>query len=235
MARSKSRVQQAEWTAEAELLALASTSSLPDACVALRIVEVAPAAVTLIERLAWARRGSETYTSAFDILDSDGNCLSTILFKAFVSVPMTGSAEGPLHRHLQNSAVLEAGGVRVPRVYGSRNGTAALSYVPFDLFDYVIELGTSDQLSRRLLRSAIVAARRVYELGYAPITGSLDFRTDGADVFLVDLGSDLGQPRAAWGSTSASSRASYVAKWAKESLRVRGVALSETVIKLVDG
>jgi hypothetical protein len=210
------------WTVEKEICTLADTCGDFSAACAILGLGYAEDGISWEERLDWAARGSETYTYAFDLIFGNDRRRSYLL-KAFVPHPQVDTVASALNRHLNNGKILAEGGVLVPKVYGARNGTLLTDYIPYDLFDYGRHINCRAEYID-LLAKAIEAASRVHQLGFKPIAGSLDFRTDGHKIYMVDLGTDLGPPGSRLPPVTA---VSVYFDWVENQLRNYGLKLTQ--------
>ena len=180
------------WSVEHEIVRLAETDGgFAEACDQLRLAE-ASSIEGWDQLLEWAQRGSETFSYAFKLRLYGGDSKSFLL-KAFVPHPLTMTPSEAVERYVRNTASLMAVGVLVPKLYAANRGLVLTDYIEWDLAE-CHRRHRCQRESCPLDEQALAASRKIELAGYRPVVGSLDFRTDGSSVYLVDLGSDLGTP-----------------------------------------
>lgn len=173
-----------EWTLEQELERLFDCKGIDGAFACLGFGHCAN---RTLEYGEWQQGGSECYTYAFRVV----GCHETrhLLLKAFVPFFGTISPTEAASRHMSRSALLSQNGVPVPKVLAGVRGTVLMEFVPHDLADFLA--GSLDS-EERLVQQTHTIEAKLLNLGFSPVKGGLQYRTDGRVVYLVDLGTDLG-------------------------------------------
>ena len=138
------------------------------------------------ELLEWGRRGAETYTAAAHVrfLSQDVEHDLRFLSKAFLSSAMP--IDERLNILLARREDLCSLGIHVPDLYSSGGGCLHEAFIPFSLLETFTPHDT-DLLDRLAFIAATLDMNH-----YHPMDFPGDIRTDGASLFYVDFGSDLG-------------------------------------------
>lgn len=101
----------------------------------------------------------------------------------------------------RRSSDLATAGIRSPTCFGVANGTAWYEYIPYSIQEGLAKADAEGRLELGRLARELV--RRVFAAGYEPRDLIRDLRTDGIDVYMIDFGWDLGEPRPGHRSTGA--------------------------------
>ncbi len=134
----------------------------------------------------WAQRGAETYSLIFDALTPSGvqRCVLKVCVAGY------GDHTGTLSRWMARRSAIAAHGIQVPRLFARSGAAFCEEHIPLSLGD---ALTRANRGSGDLLLSLAFALVGLSRLGFNP--GRLDdLRSRGADVVVVDLGSDLTLP-----------------------------------------
>ena len=179
------------WSLEKELCGLAKVRSLPKALWRLGVIGEPSPDVILEEVQDWTRAGAETYIYRFRVVL--GATAQDVLLKAIVGFSLTQSLSGIAQDWVERRRLLDREGIRTPKLYCTGRALLMEQYVPYNLADFLRETpAAASRLDHQVIRLAAVLDR----LGFCPISLFHSLRTDGADVFAVDFGQDLGPPGA---------------------------------------
>jgi hypothetical protein len=177
------------WSLEKELCGLAKVRSLPKALWRLGVIGEPSPDVILEEVQDWTRGGAETYIYRFRVVL--GGTVHDVLLKAIVGFSLTQSLTGIAQDWVERRRLLDREGIRTPKLYCAGRALLMEQYVPYNLADFLRETpAAASRLDHQVIRLAAVLDR----LGFCPISLFHSLRTDGADVFAVDFGQDLGPP-----------------------------------------
>lgn len=153
------------------------------------IIETDETLVSYTDISEWHRGGAETYISDFKVL------LKTDLYErrehiiAKAIVKWGTTAELTVIEWLNRVRRLNAFGVNTPHVW-HWNGVLFQQFIRFSLTDYIHAV--NDQEKHRLCRQLLRIAEQVDRAGFSPTNIIDDIRTDGTELFVVDVGEDLG-------------------------------------------
>jgi hypothetical protein len=177
------------WTLEQELCSLTGTSAVGEALARLGIVGEATPEPRLEEVQGWMRSGGETYIYRFRVITVDG--VHELLLKAIVAFSLTCSLSEIGNEWVRRRRLLEQAGIRPPALYHAGRALLLEKYVPEKLSTFL----NSGPAEARLLSDQVIRYAAVLEKhGFRPLSPFHSLRTDGANVFAVDFGQDLGPP-----------------------------------------
>jgi hypothetical protein len=130
----------------------------------------------------WRRGGSETYIARSRIDVASGDTIE-VLGKAFVRWGLP--PEEQQRQWEERRSLFQMSGIPVPPLFARYPALSIEAYIPD-------EFPPADLLSEALAFQLGQIARRLRDLGLAPLAPLADLRCLKGKVFYVDLGSDLG-------------------------------------------
>ena len=137
----------------------------------------------------WTVGGAETYISVFEIeYEMDGLFhKETIIAKAVV---VLGGITERGHEWIERSQRLHLYNVMTPKTYTFWAGTFFQQYIEHGFVTY-FEC-CSDAVKQKLATQLLALANGIDNAGFTPISFISDLRTNGTNLYIVDVGSDLG-------------------------------------------
>ncbi|HEX8495371.1 MAG TPA: hypothetical protein VF658_21340 [Pyrinomonadaceae bacterium] len=171
-----------------------SFQNIGQGLVELRIIRDQSHLVNYRDLHSWHRGGGETYVSDFsiDFVDENDDVQTLhILGKAIICLT---NVEHRWKQWEKRSNILIAHGVNVPNNFSYWRGVVFQQYIPFDFCSY---FATRSAAERSLLADKLIDfAIKIDKAGFY-VTGFMhNLRTDGNDIYIVDVGEDLGDPDA---------------------------------------
>ncbi len=177
------------WSLEKELCGLAKVRSAPKALWRLGVIGEPSPDVIIEEVQDWTRGGAETYIYRFRVVQRA--TVHDVLLKAIVGFSMARSLTEIADDWVVRRQLLNRQGIRTPTLYCAGRALLMEQFVPYNLADFLRETSvTTSHLNNQVIHLAAVLDK----LGFCPISLFHSLRTDGADVFAVDFGQDLGPP-----------------------------------------
>lgn len=177
------------WSLEKELCGLAKVRSAPKALWRLGVISEPSPDVILQEVQDWTRGGAETYIYRFRVLFR--GTVQDVLLKAVVAFSTARSLTEIADEWVARRRLLESEGVATPTLYCAKRALLMERFVPYNLADF---LATASASSNDLIDQVIRFAATLDKAGFFPVAPFHGLRTDGASVFAVDVGQDLGPP-----------------------------------------
>jgi hypothetical protein len=137
----------------------------------------------------WRVGGAETYIAEFEITFRAEHTTSTrhVLAKAIVTFHGLDDTARIWSQRMDRLALY---GVKTPEVCAYWQGTLFQSYIPYDFETFFRDASGVEQTA--LGGDLVRLAERVDSAGFRPIALVHNLRTDGQDIYLVDVGEDLG-------------------------------------------
>lgn len=180
------------WSLQKELCGLAKTRSVDEALKRLGLIETRSSKATLEEVHGWTRSGAETFTYAFRLVLPNG--ARDLLLKAIVAFSMSRSLGDLNNEWLNRRQLLEDEGIKTPELHFAGKALLVEQFIPKKLSSHLkrTRAGTA-HLVDQVLQIAAVLERHEF----CPMSAFNGLRTDGADVFVVNFGQDLGPPACA--------------------------------------
>ena len=177
------------WTLEKELCGLVNATSPGEALWRLGLTENSECRYALEETHGWRQAGDETYIYRFKVNSAERT--HDVLLKA-VTAFSTGQTLGELaDEWVCRRRLLAEAGVCTPTLYFAGQALLVEQYVGENLASWLRRTPTNSiQLIDEVFRLAAVMHRH----GFTPIGAFDGLRTDGARVYVVDFGRDLGPP-----------------------------------------
>jgi len=205
------------WTIEKELCGLVEAPSVGEALCRLGIV-AAPSPEPMIEEVhEWVRGGGETYIYRFRVVQCGS--VHDVLLKAVVAFSTARSLSELGDEWVQRRLLLQREGIHTPLLYHAGRALVVEQFIPEKLSS-CLRRGPAD--APHLFDQVIRYAATLEKHGFCPISAFHGLRTDGADVFAVDFGQDLGPP----GLTSRRGR-----RLLREAIKWLGSASSQSIDK----
>lgn len=177
------------WTLEKELCGLVGAAGAGEALFRLGILAEAERAPLIEEVHAWTRGGAETFIYRFRVDCQD--CVHDVMLKAIVAFSTARSLSELGDEWVARRRLLEAEGVRTPRLYHVGQGLVVEEFIAEDLSGY---LRSHRSKARHLHDQVIHYAATLQKHGFCPLSPFHGLRTDGRDVYAIDFGQDLGPP-----------------------------------------
>jgi len=138
----------------------------------------------------WRRGGGETYVSDFRVVVDGGNLGVTerhIIAKAIITFTDVSDKWREWKKRMSR---LNEFGVKTPRTLCFWEGVVFQQFIPHDFRNYF--RSCSSDVQQELKKELLETAKRVDEAGFS-VTGFLhNLRTGGENIYMVDVGSDLG-------------------------------------------
>lgn len=162
---------------------------------ALRAVGVVPKNSDLLlykDLYGWKHGGSETYIAAFVVkyCDRGTSCDRSVLAKAVV-VPY--GVDFAAKQWIKRKNRLTKFAVSTPFIYGYFSGTFFEEFIPYDFDTYFSSSTTT--VKQSLAEELRHTAEKVMLAGFSGNFSTHNLRTDGSNVYVVDVGEDLGHYR----------------------------------------
>lgn len=180
------------WSLQKELCGLAKTRSVDQALKRLGLIERREAKATLEEVHGWTRSGAETFTYAFRLVLPNG--ARELLLKAIVAFSMSRSLGDLNNEWMHRRRLLEDEGIKTPTVHFAGKALLVEQFIPNKLSSHLKrKRAGSAHLIDQVLQIAAVLERHEF----CPISPFNGLRTDGADVFVVNFGQEIGPPACA--------------------------------------
>lgn len=180
------------WSLQKELCGLAKARTIDEALKRLGLMEAPCSKATLEEVHGWTRSGSETFTYAFRLVLPDG--AHELLLKAIVAFSLTRSLGELNNEWLRRREILASEGINTPTLHYAGKALLVEQFIPKKLSNYLKRHSSgTTRLVDQVLQLAAVLERHEF----CPISPFNGLRTDGADVFVVNFGQDLGPPACA--------------------------------------
>lgn len=181
------------WSLQKELCGLAKTRTVDEALKRLGLVDPPCSKATLEEVHGWTRSGSETFTYGFRIVPPSG-APQELLLKAIVAFSLTRSLGELNNEWLRRRQILASEGIKTPTLHFAGKALLVEQFIPKKLSSHLKRTRAgSTHLVDQVLQLAAVLERHEF----CPISPFNGLRTDGADVFVVNFGQDLGPPACA--------------------------------------
>lgn len=133
----------------------------------------------------WSRGGGETYIS--DFIVSNGYECTHMIAKACIKLFPTAT----LNEWLGRREILNAVGVKTPKLFAREPATIIEEFVPLTLREAYRDLAPTGRLEMANKFTEYYWA--MFNAGFRP-TSFHDVRSHGDDVVVVDMGEDLGPP-----------------------------------------
>jgi hypothetical protein len=180
------------WSLERELCGLARVRSAGKALWRFGVIADPAIPVVLKEVQKWTRAGAETFVYRFHAVTPDAT--HDLLLKAVVGFSTAHSLVEITEEWVARRRLIAGEGISTPRLYCASGAVLLETYIPHKLADFLSQTsGPTDHLLSQVIRLAATLDKH----GFNPLSPFHSLRTDGADVFAVDFGQDLGPAAAA--------------------------------------
>lgn len=177
------------WTIERELVQVAGSADIVQACQALQLVQRDEAFDRVAELRPWKRGGAETYLYAFEVY-CVGRAPRAAVAKAMVAATPGIPPEAQLDRRLSRRSALLDAGCPVPLLYGSGNGLYIEEMLDQDLSSFIVL-----NVPNLTLQAAILLVLSgIADAGFRPLSLIPNIMISNQSAFWVDFGTDLGEP-----------------------------------------
>jgi hypothetical protein len=187
------------WSLTSQLCGLADTIELREALVALNMLSHDAGDFTITTVEDWHRGGAETFIYRFRIA-CDGFTCSDYILKACVPFSPATPIEYVLNQWHDRRILLSMHGVRTPTLHAIGNGVLLEEFIPHSISDLI---RTYSDRTEPIAQATAHLAGVVARLRFIPTDLFSELRTHGTDSVMIDFGSDLGPPNAAYHTSDA--------------------------------
>jgi hypothetical protein len=179
------------WSLEKEIMTLTTAPSFAAALSAVGLLPGSEVAFSHHIISDWHRSGAETYTLIFEVR-SGQNWKQKVVLKACVAYSTSITLQQILERWVARRHLLNELGVSTPTLFTWGYGLILEQYIEHELIETLQPLtgASKDGLVAQLIYLAACLDHEKFQ----PTSPFDDLRTDGKRVYVIDFGSDLGDP-----------------------------------------